>query len=156
MFEKTRAMFINVQLSIPGFLAKTHNTTNVQHEETILTICITWSNSLRWGRISPPPIPDLVFLPFSKLKFSLLRQKKWKVKICTCSGLWVEPCFFTNLRLKMHNKRDTNSNFYLFSWTSIWRCRNFQCKVVIGKASLRFRDAIPMSTLSWKLLNQAV
>ena len=38
IFEKTRAMFIIFQLLIPGFLAKTHNTTNVQHEETILTM----------------------------------------------------------------------------------------------------------------------
>ena len=116
----------------------------------------TWPNSLRWRRISPPPNPNLVFLSFSNSKFSLLRQKKWKVKTWTCSVAWVWHYFFTNLRLMMHNKRDTNSNFYLFSWTSIWRCRNFQCKVMIGEASLRSRDAIPMFTLSWKLLNQAV
>ena len=129
---------------------------NTQHEETIPTMYRTWPNSLRWGRISPPPISDLVFLPFSNSKFSLLRQKKWKVKICTCSGLWVEHCFFTNLRLKMHNKRDTNSNFYLCSWTSIWRMRNFQCKVMIGKASLRSRDVVSMLTLSRNFLYQAV
>ena len=145
-------MFIIFQLLIPGFLAKTHNTTNVQHEETILTMYRTWPNSLRWGRISPPPNPNLVFLPFSSSKFSLLRQKKWNVKICTCSGLWVEPCFFTNLRLKMHDKRDTSSKFYLCSWTSIWRMRNFWCKVVIGKASLRTKDAVSMLTLSWNFL----
>ena len=115
----------------------------------------TWPNSLRWRRISPPPNPNLVFLSFSNSKFSLLRQKKWKVKTWTCSVAWVWHYFFTNLRLMMHNKRDTNSKFYLFSWTSIWRCRNLQCKVMIGKASLRSRDAVSMLTLSWELLNQA-
>ena len=134
---------------------KTHNIKNVQHQETNPTICRTWSNSLRWGRISSPPNPNLDFLPFSNLKFSQLKQKKWKVKTCTCSVAWVEPCLFTNLKLMMHNKRDTSSPRYLFSWSSIWKCRNFQCKVMIGKASLRSRDAIPMFTLSWELLNQA-
>ena len=134
---------------------KTHNIKNVQHEETNPTICRTWSNSPRWGRISSPPNPNLDFLPFLNLKFSQLKQKKWKVKTCTCSVAWVEHCLFTNLELMMPNKRDTNSKTYLFSWSSIWQWRSFQCKVMIGIVSLRSRDAIPMFTLSWKLLNRA-
>ena len=111
---------------------------------------------LGWERILTIPNLNLSFLPFSNLKFSQLKQKKWKVKLCTCSGLWVEPCFFTNLRLKMHDKRDMSSKFYLCRWTSIWRMRNFQCKVMIGKASLRSRDAFSMLTLSWNSLYRAV
>ena len=135
---------------------KTHNIKNVQHQETNPTICRTWSNSLRWGRISSPPNPNLDFLPFSNLKFSQLKQKKWKVKTCTCSVAWVEHCLFTNLKLMMPNKRDRSSPKYLFSWSSIWQWGSFQCKIMVGIASLRCGDVVPIFTLPWDTLNWAV
>ena len=38
----------------------------------------------------------------------------------------------------------------------MWRMRDFQCNVMIGKASLKSRDAFSMLTLSCNFLYQAI
>ena len=115
----------------------------------------THSNSQKWERILTFPNPDLSFLSYSNLKFSQLRQNKWKVKACTGSGAWVEHFLFTNLELMMPILRVRSSPKYLFSWSSIWQWGSFQCKVMVGIASLRCGDAVPISTLPWDTLNWA-